>query len=135
MAINYKRGYGTCHECDKELYRSRREAKRQAKKNHPDKVLDAYYCPFGNGYHYGNLPEGGRDVARKILRKKVEKYEQRGETRSTTPIGFTETGTSLVSGEEDRTAIPEHRISTSCEVVLSYPLERKEDPKIDSLHP
>lgn len=136
MAINFKSGYGTCQECGKELYRTRKEAKRHAKRNHPNKVLDAYYCPFGNGYHYGNLPEGGRDVARKILKRKVERHERKQfGTDGPAPISLSEEGAGMASGETDRATVPGNGVSTSCEVVLGYPLARKEDSEAGLFHP
>lgn len=64
----YKGGYATCEVCQKVLYRTRKEAKRQVRYRHPGaNGLSVYFCPFGMGWHYGNLPPGGREQARRYL--------------------------------------------------------------------
>lgn len=73
MAELTRKSYATCVYCDKALYRSRKEAKRRARVMHPNKPLNAYYCPLSNGWHYGSLPDGGRDQARSILNHRAEK--------------------------------------------------------------
>lgn len=71
MTRDYQGGYATCVTCNKVLYRSRKEAKYHARKRHPGaKGLNAYYCTFGNGWHLGNLPPGGRDQARRMMKRK-----------------------------------------------------------------
>lgn len=55
-----------CEHCRKILHRSRRAARRVAKRQHPGKRLTAYPCPVSDGWHNGHLPPGGRDVARRL---------------------------------------------------------------------
>lgn len=99
----YRGGYATCRYDGKTLYMTRREARRQARATHPDKVLNAYYCPLGNGYHYGNLPKGGRDQARMIMRYKLETINDDLFHTSAEEVGSVEGGQ---EDWEDTAALP-----------------------------
>lgn len=133
--MKYKRGYSHCQHCDKDLYRTRKEARRQARSNHPEKVLNAYYCPLGKGYHYGGLPEGGRDKAREILQTRWNRYVRKYGTESSPAsvagiqTGLEERG-SLVSGEESRGDVESSAIGIG-QVLPSGTLEGTEDEEVD----
>lgn len=80
----YSGGYATCV-CGKILYKSRKDAKRLARYRHPGKKgLSAYYCPYGNGWHYGHLPPGGHEQARRAMeaKRKRNEDEHRGPERA-----------------------------------------------------
>lgn len=71
MGHNYRGAHGSCESCKKALFRSRKQAKQYIRQKHPGQsTLNAYYCPIGNGWHYGNLPPGGREQARRALEAK-----------------------------------------------------------------
>lgn len=71
MTREHKGGYATCQTCNKVLYESRKDARYHARKRYPGaKGLNAYYCTFSDGWHLGNLPPGGRDQARRIMKGK-----------------------------------------------------------------
>lgn len=70
-------GYATCATCNKILYQSRKDAKRHARQRYPGaKGLNAYYCPFSDGWHLGNLPPGGRDQARRMMKGKRKRGDE-----------------------------------------------------------
>jgi hypothetical protein len=67
----FRGGYATCVRCNKVLYSSRKDAKKQMKLRHPGaKGLNAYKCLYSEGWHFGNLPVGGREQARRIAESK-----------------------------------------------------------------
>lgn len=71
MGQTYKGAHGSCEACNKALFRTRKQAKQYIRQKHPGQsTLNAYYCPIGNGWHYGNLPPGGREQARKAMEAK-----------------------------------------------------------------
>lgn len=57
----------TCTWCDKGIYVSRKAAKRASKRHHPGSTFNAYRCPATAGelWHYGTLPPGGREQAKR----------------------------------------------------------------------
>lgn len=105
MGRRYKRGFTSCHWCDKELYRSRKEARRVARVSHPEKVLNAYYCPLGKGWHYGNLPEGGREVARVRQKDKIKRVRRMQHGSPFAAVGSVDEG--LASGQGSGTDLRE----------------------------
>lgn len=51
----HKRGGTQCQRCQHGTYDTRRAARRAARRHHPnDPGLNAFRCPFGNGWHYGH---------------------------------------------------------------------------------
>lgn len=45
---------GTCIPCGKAIFRSRKVARRTAKKMFPEEEMHAYKCQHGVGWHYGH---------------------------------------------------------------------------------
>lgn len=53
--------YGHCTHCDKRTWASRKQARSQAKTQHPDARLHAYRCPHRPGtWHYGHYSARAR---------------------------------------------------------------------------
>lgn len=73
MSKKFRGGYATCVTCNKILYETRKDAKRLVRIKFPGaKGLNAYFCEYGQGWHIGNLPPGGRDQARRIMKRKFD---------------------------------------------------------------
>ena len=53
---NHIHPVGTCSECGKFSFGSRKAAKSAAKRNHPNEHLSVYLC--GTYWHYGHLDYG-----------------------------------------------------------------------------
>jgi hypothetical protein len=65
---------GTCEDCGKQLWATRRDARQAARRIHPGEALHTYLCPHGNGgHHIGHLPAAivrGRVTRDVVYRKK-----------------------------------------------------------------
>lgn len=122
----YKRGFARCKPCDKDLFRTRKEARKQARIAHPDKPLNAYWCPMGQGFHYGHLPEGGRDRAREILTERWNRHVRNWKTPVTDGSTVRRVASWEASGEDVTATTGEDG-----QVVLSNTLEGEEDQEAD----
>jgi hypothetical protein len=65
-SFQYSYPVATCSWCDKGTYTTRKSAKRASRRHHPGRVFNAYRCPIAPMlWHYGTLPPGGRQQARR----------------------------------------------------------------------
>jgi hypothetical protein len=76
-ASNYRLQHpvSTCTWCGKGSYTSRKAARNASRRHHPGQPLNAYRCPVAEKiWHYGTLPPGGRDQARRSQEAKVTNW-------------------------------------------------------------
>jgi hypothetical protein len=72
-----RRHIGWCRPCRKQLFTSRKAAKRACRRRHPAEQLTAYRCPVDDGWHGGHLPRKVREG--RVARSQY--YEQRPRSR------------------------------------------------------
>lgn len=53
--MNHTPHRGTCLDCGKQVWATRKDARRAARRYHPSENLHPYPCPAGNAYHIGHL--------------------------------------------------------------------------------